>query len=501
MRGRLLLLVLGVGCPSRQEPHNHRSDRETAHPEETATSTAQTAETGLENHSGDTGLCNNPPQMLDEPPCDQPETVPPPIPISQPVDSVAAVEIRGDARDTYFGYSLSAWQGYLFVGQPTPSYTSAYPASLHVLSLPNLDTLGSWRSEPFDSDWTGGAIASADIDSDGIVEVAIGRAGAKDDYYGIVDLIIGTPAGNIEIGSTSSLVFYGPSHTYAGIDLAFSDVGPDSCVQDLLISAAGSSFDNVGGYIWAIDPTATGELGASDARRELRGSPGFGSHFDTSDLDSDGQEDLVVQGAQGVAWYRSPWLTDLEESDWTGFFSSAVPTDLGNTIESVGDVDGDGLPDLAIASPHHPEPQDRAGRAWLINGGTAPSGPAAIDQRPTQFRGERAGEGVGWAIDSGDLDGDGQLDLVIGAAAGYAPNIDAGEVMVFLGPVCQGLYTASDADVLLTGEAPGDALGRALAVTDADGDGRDDILAAATLAPSGDASGVLYLVTADGLGL
>ncbi len=82
----------------------------------------------------------------------------------------------------------------------------------------------------------------------------------------------------------------------------------------------------------------------------------------------------------------------------------------------------------------------------------------------------------GWTVVSaGDLDGDGNNDLLVGAPGGDA---DPGTLFVFHGPFV-GDRLASSAEATLQGENPGDAAGWAAATADLDGDGIRDIVVGA----------------------
>ena len=82
---------------------------------------------------------------------------------------------------------------------------------------------------------------------------------------------------------------------------------------------------------------------------------------------------------------------------------------------------------------------------------------------------------AGWAVATGDLDGDGQPDLAAGA-----PGADdgAGMVLIWLGA---DLFTTRDGfpDVRLYGDEKGDGFGRSVSIADTDGDGLDDLLVGA----------------------
>ena len=95
------------------------------------------------------------------------------------------------------------------------------------------------------------------------------------------------------------------------------------------------------------------------------------------------------------------------------------------------------------------------------------------------------GDNLGFAVTSGgDVNGDGFDDLIVGARSNDAGGIQAGRVFLFYGPV-SGHINATSADAIVTG-APFDELGRAVAPAgDPNGDGFDDILIGTDIAGGG----------------
>ena len=117
-----------------------------------------------------------------------------------------------------------------------------------------------------------------------------------------------------------------------------------------------------------------------------------------------------------------------------------------------------------------------------------------------EILGADAGDSLGGAITSGDLNGDGVDDLIVSApSANTGSGVAAGEVYVLYGDESlSGTFDLSSqsADVTIGGDDTGDACGAALAVGDVNGDGTGDLIIGAPLAdpPAGGMAGEVYVI-------
>jgi len=286
-----------------------------------------------------------------------------------------------------------------------PDVIAAAPGAGRVLVLSgrNGQTLRTFVSEQ-ERSWFGSSVAGVgDWNSDGFADVAIG----SQQYDGPA----GEDAGRVWIRSGAD-----------GSTLATLD---GERAGDLFGSrVAGRRHD--GGWLLAV--------GAMNAGEERRGRV------------------YVYDG-------RAPALHFVIEAEPTG-------RQLGRMfVNIVGDVDGDGSPDVYASDWNDAAKGPNTGRIYVHS--------SSAGKRLFSIGGERGGEGFGiGAADAGDVDGDGRADLAIGVWRHSGAAEAGGRVVVYSGASGEPLRT-------ITCSVPNDTFGFDTAgAGDVDGDGVVDLLVA-----------------------
>lgn len=201
---------------------------------------------------------------------------------------------------------------------------------------------------------------------------------------------------------------------------------------------------------------------------------------------ADGDQQLLHSGSVLPDYYRRP-------HDWLG------------AALAVGDFDGDGCHDLAIASPG----ADRSGGldmglVWVLRGSDAGLvQPLRVLQGVNLGGVLESGDQTGYSLAAGDFDCDGRDDLAAGAPLETLEEGQAGAVMVAYGTStnfgrAHALYRGQ---VLPGTPEPGELLGAALGVGDIDGDGCADLAIGAphaTVGTRANAGSVLVVMGHEG---
>ncbi|HET6201596.1 MAG TPA: VCBS repeat-containing protein [Planctomycetota bacterium] len=265
----------------------------------------------------------------------------------------------------------------------------------------------------------------------------------------------------------------------------------------LIWAGAGLGARGQGSIVWDLSPAGIASYGQPVA------GPG--------DLNGDGAPDLVM----GSSWPDTTGLvTVLSGADGDILFSvtgSGPDEYFGRSIAVLGDLDGDGVAEMAVGAPGAGLPATGAGYVRVISGTTG----------ATLFTvtGTSVGDGFGSSVDAvGDFDADGIVDFVAGSA-GSARIVSAANgatLQSFGGVAGIGSYVAgvgdADGDAVpdvavgipygpgsvqilsgatgvqawtVTGSAPSEELGRSVTGPgDLNGDGLGDVVVGAISGPT-----------------
>jgi len=196
------------------------------------------------------------------------------------------------------------------------------------------------------------------------------------------------------------------------------------------------------GRIYVFYGSATGPSLTPNATREINvAGANFGfSVAGAGDVDGNGYDDIVVGAhlytngvsTEGAAFLYTGSLLGLSPTPSWRFESDQLRAHLGHTVSSAGDVNGDGYDDVLVGGGDHDGTRTGEGAVWLFLGSAS-----GLSTTPVwKGDGRQTGAFYGWtAAGAGDLNGDGEDDLIVGAYKYDGGESDTGAAFVYYGPL------------------------------------------------------------------
>jgi len=403
---------------------------------------------------------------------------------TEKADAVSDRFFTGATAGDQLGYSVASagdvnGDGYsdVIIGAPFNSAGGSYAGRAYIYfggpnmsTTPNVILTGAAVGDKF-----GISVASAgDVNGDGYSDVIVGAPdnSAKGSHAGRAYIYFGGPnmsaTPNVTLTGEAANNWFGTSAASAG------DVNGDG-YSDVIVGAPGNAAGGVNAgrayiYFGGAHMDTTADVIFTGVAQEEFGS----SVACAGDVNGDGYSDVIVgapfHGPSGFwngracIYFGGASMDNVADIIFTG----ATNSELGVSVASAGDVNGDGYSDVIVGAPTS---NLGIGKAYIYFGG--PTMDNTADVILTGVTGESFGSSVASA---GDVNGDGYSDVIVGATTNDAEGANTGKAYIYFG----GVSMDKTAAIIFTGAAGGDGLGLSVASAgDVNGDGYSDVIVGA----------------------
>ncbi|MCP3975558.1 MAG: hypothetical protein GY720_13820, partial [bacterium] len=432
-----------------------------------------------------------------------------PIIVDPLLTTPAAWTAESDQAYAFFGYSVGTAgdvndDDYDDVIIGAPFYDNGQinegRAYVYTGTASGLSTTADWTAEGDEnSAYLGYSVGTAgDVDGDDYSDVIVSAyhytSGDQDEpyeahvygYYGSTTGLSTSTDWSVRVDqSYQQIPFDGISVGTAG------DVNDDG-YADVIV---GTPYDDDGqtyegrAFVYHGSSGGLGTTAAWTAESD-QASAGFGYAVGTAgDINGDGYADVIVgapsydngETNEGRAYVYTGTTTGLSTSaDWT-IESDQASAELGRSVGTAGDVNGDGYDDVIVGAPKYDNGETDEGRATVYHGATG-----GLDTTAAwTVESDQASAGFGGSVGTaGDVDGDGYDDVIVGASGYDNGETDEGQIYVYNGSAGGVSLTAAwTAESDQASASFGYSVGTA---GDVNGDGYDDVIAGAPYYDNGE---------------
>lgn len=358
--------------------------------------------------------------------------------------------------------------------------------------------------------------------SDTSFPIGVGGKLVDSNGDGVLDVVTHAPSTTLTPGGISSFqVFEGPlDGEISSVDAAHRILVPDLGLGGGSVLSSDMNGDGLDDFIFSLERNTFGGenagavfllLGPIDADVSLEsaydalwyGAAGSFAGYtmdDLGDITGDGRSDIVIgayeydlsapEGGAAYIVFGGDNEGDISLADADVVLLGGENDNLGFEVSSAGDINADGVPDLAINAYRFDTSQRNAGRTFVFFGPV--DGSLSLDQADIRIDGYQEVSQSGSTLSPlPDINGDGTDDLLL--ASQFADVMDdtqindegAAHILVDLEP---GDISLLDSQATIYGGSTEENFGReALGLQDINGDGFGEVVISAkrygTLAP------------------